>query len=42
VHISDAIITDGMVDMSKFHPIARLGYNDYAVVREVFTMRRPG
>ena len=42
VHISDAIITDGLVDMSKFYPIARLGYNDYAVVREVFTMRRPG
>jgi flavin reductase (DIM6/NTAB) family NADH-FMN oxidoreductase RutF len=41
VHISDTIIRDGLVDMSRFHPIARLGYQDYAVVREVFTMRRP-
>jgi flavin reductase (DIM6/NTAB) family NADH-FMN oxidoreductase RutF len=42
VHISDDIIRDGMIDMGRFHPIARLGYHDYTVVREVFTMRRPG
>ena len=41
VHISDEIIRDGLVDMSRFHPIARLGYFDYTVVREVFTMRMP-
>jgi flavin reductase (DIM6/NTAB) family NADH-FMN oxidoreductase RutF len=41
IHIDDAIIRDGMIDMTLFHPIARLGYNDYAVVREVFTMLRP-
>jgi flavin reductase (DIM6/NTAB) family NADH-FMN oxidoreductase RutF len=43
VHISKAIIKDGMIDMTKFQPIARLGYNDYAVVRpnDVFTMIRP-
>ncbi len=43
VHINRAIIKDGMIDMSKFQPIARLGYNDYAVVRpaDVFTMLRP-
>ncbi|HUN52914.1 MAG TPA: flavin reductase family protein [Candidatus Sulfotelmatobacter sp.] len=41
VHISEAIIADGMIDMTRFLPIARLGYNDYTVVREVFTMRRP-
>jgi len=41
VHISEDIISDGMIDMAKFQPIARLGYNDYTVVREVFTMVRP-
>jgi flavin reductase (DIM6/NTAB) family NADH-FMN oxidoreductase RutF len=43
VHINRAIIKDGMIDMTRFQPIARLGYNDYAVVRpdDVFTMLRP-
>ena len=41
VHISADILRDGMVDMTRFQPIARLGYNDYTVVREVFTMLRP-
>lgn len=41
VHISEEIIRDGIIDMSRFAPIARLGYQDYTVVREVFTMRRP-
>lgn len=41
IHIAEDIIKDGMIDMTKFHPIARLGYQDYAVVREVFTMPRP-
>jgi flavin reductase (DIM6/NTAB) family NADH-FMN oxidoreductase RutF len=43
VHIAKSIIKDGMIDMTKFQPIARLGYNDYAVVRpaDVFMMVRP-
>lgn len=41
VHISDDILTDGRVDMTLFQPIARLGYADYAVVKETFRMRRP-
>ncbi len=41
VHIDDSIITDGMIDMDKFHPVARLGYMDYTVVDNVFTMLRP-
>ncbi len=41
IHISDDILTDGMVDMNKFRPIARLGYFDYTVVDNVFTMLRP-
>ncbi len=42
VHIDDSIITDGMIDMDKFRPVARLGYMDYTVVDNVFTMLRPG
>ncbi len=41
IHIDDAILTDGMIDMAKFRPIARLGYMDYTVVDNVFTMMRP-
>ena len=41
IHIDDSIISDGMIDMNVFKPIARLGYLDYSVVDNVFTMRRP-
>ena len=41
IHISDDILSEGMVDMNKFRPIARLGYFDYTVVDNVFTMHRP-
>ena len=41
VHISDAVITNGTVDITKLRPIARLGGMDYAVVDSVFTMQRP-
>ena len=41
IHISDSVLTDGMVDMSKFRPIARMGYMDYSVVDNVFTMPFP-
>jgi flavin reductase (DIM6/NTAB) family NADH-FMN oxidoreductase RutF len=42
VHIDETIIEDGMIDMTRFRPIARLGYFDYTVVREIFAMKRPG
>ncbi len=41
IHIDDSIIRDGMIDMDVFKPIARLGYLDYSVVDNVFTMQRP-
>ena len=41
VHIRDDVLTDGMVDVSKFRIIARLGYNDYTSVDSVFTIDRP-
>ena len=42
VHIDDRYMTDGMFDPTKYHPLARMGYKDYAVIREVFTLKRPG
>lgn len=41
IHISDDILTNGMVDITKYHPLARMGYRDYATVKEVFTLMRP-
>jgi flavin reductase (DIM6/NTAB) family NADH-FMN oxidoreductase RutF len=41
IHIDDEVIADGMVDVTRLRPIARLGYEDYAVVDSVFSMQRP-
>lgn len=41
IHIDDHLITDGMVDITRARPIARLGYMDYCVVDEVFAIPRP-
>ncbi|KAF2102554.1 FMN-binding flavin reductase family protein [Rhizodiscina lignyota] len=42
IHVSDDVITDGKVDITKTQPIARCGYYQYAVVRETFDMIIPG
>ena len=41
IHIDDAVLTDGMVDTARIKPIGRLGYTQYTVVDEVFSMTRP-
>ena len=42
VHIDDAALTaDGLVDVLKIRPLARLGYMDYTSIESVFSMRRP-
>ncbi|WP_425354533.1 flavin reductase family protein [Jiella sonneratiae] len=41
IHIDEAILKDGLVDMALAAPLARLGYFDYAVGDRVFQMRRP-
>jgi flavin reductase (DIM6/NTAB) family NADH-FMN oxidoreductase RutF len=41
IHIDDQVLKDGRIDIASIKPIARLGYMDYAVVDEVFTMHRP-
>jgi flavin reductase (DIM6/NTAB) family NADH-FMN oxidoreductase RutF len=42
VHIDDRYIVDGRLDTAAMRPIARCGYDEYAVVETVFSMRRPG
>ena len=41
IHIDDAVIKDGKVDVTAFQPLARLGYMDYARITNVFSMKRP-
>jgi flavin reductase (DIM6/NTAB) family NADH-FMN oxidoreductase RutF len=41
VHIDDRFIVDGRLDTAAMKPIARCGYDEYAVFDSVFTMSRP-
>ena len=41
IHVDDAVIVDGKVDVTTYRPLARLGYRDYCAVTEVFTLTRP-
>ena len=38
IHIDDSIIKDGLVDITIYQPVARLGYKDYSTIREVFEL----
>jgi flavin reductase (DIM6/NTAB) family NADH-FMN oxidoreductase RutF len=40
VHIDDAVIVDGNIDMARIRPLARLGYMDYTTVENIFAMHR--
>ena len=41
IYIDDRVIVDGLVDITRMRPVARLGYLDYCAVDEFFTMPRP-
>lgn len=41
IHIKEEVLTEGMIDLSKIKPLARLGYNQYTSVDSIFTMSRP-
>jgi flavin reductase (DIM6/NTAB) family NADH-FMN oxidoreductase RutF len=41
IHVADRVIDDGLVWIERLDPIARLGYDQYARVREAFAMTRP-
>ncbi|TYO90752.1 flavin reductase family protein [Oceanicella actignis] len=42
IHIRDDMIVDGRFDLTRSRPLARCGYQDYAVIERLFQMRRPG
>ncbi|MDO6590133.1 flavin reductase family protein [Loktanella sp. D2R18] len=42
VHLRDDCLVDGKFDVTRFGMLARMGYQDYAVVRDVFSIKRPG
>ncbi|QWW69534.1 flavin reductase family protein [Rhizobium sp. WYJ-E13] len=41
IHIDEAIVSDGRLDMALARPVARMGYMDYCEGSEVFEMFRP-
>ena len=41
IHIDDRFIKNGRLDTAAMRPIARCGYDEYAVVDEVFRLTRP-
>lgn len=41
INIREEALTGGMIDLSKINPLARLGYNQYTAVDNLFTMTRP-
>lgn len=41
IHLRDDCLRDGIFDVTTFSPLARLGYRDYSVVRDLFSLSRP-
>lgn len=42
IHLRDDCVVDGRFDITRFAPLARLGYRDYASIAQVFELTRPG
>jgi flavin reductase (DIM6/NTAB) family NADH-FMN oxidoreductase RutF len=41
VHLDDTVIVNGIFDVTRYTPLARLGYKDYTSVTNVFSLNRP-
>lgn len=41
IHMRDDCLVEGIFDITKFNPLARLGYRDYTAVKELFSLPRP-
>jgi len=41
VHIRDEVLQDGLIDLNRIKPLARLGYQEYTAVDNIFKMTRP-
>ena len=42
IHIDEAALKEGLVDVLAYQPLARLGYFDYTQVSALFELGRPG
>ncbi|MCR9069099.1 MAG: flavin reductase family protein [Rhodobacteraceae bacterium] len=42
VHMRDDCLKNGIFDVLSFNPLTRMGYRDYSVIRETFSLKRPG
>jgi flavin reductase (DIM6/NTAB) family NADH-FMN oxidoreductase RutF len=42
IHLRDDCVVAGRFDVTRYRPMSRLGYMDYAVVRDLVTLPRPG
>ena len=42
VHLRDDCVVDGIFDVLQYQPLTRLGYRDYGVIRDKFSLKRPG
>ena len=42
IHMRDDCLKDGIFDVLSFNPLTRLGYRDYSVIRDLFSLKRPG
>lgn len=41
VHIREEFLTDGILDVLNYNPVARMGYKDYTTVTDKWEMDRP-
>ena len=41
VHLDDTVIVNGIFDVTRYTPLARLGYKDYTSVTDIFSLDRP-
>jgi len=41
VHLDESVIVDGIFDVTRYNPLARLGYRDYTAVTDIFSLERP-
>jgi len=41
IHINDEFLVDGIIDIERIMPLARMGYKDYTRVEKIFAMERP-
>ena len=41
VHLDESVIVNGIFDVTRYNPLARLGYKDYTAVTDKFVLERP-